>query len=129
MSDLKELAELLKANPQPPASDFVPKNALSILVMGIVAAAGALVWNTTTTAPESFSVVQQQTTEIRTTVLEMRGIVTDLSKKIDETSSKTSDQQARLTGLESTVTTNREAITQLNERVTELERNRGHRPN
>lgn len=126
--DVETLVDLLAAKSASTNTNedgFVSIKNINILVMGVLAAVGTLIWTTVVDSPENFGVLQQQTAEIRTTVLEMRGIVADLSQKIDQNQRQTADQQARLTGLESTMTTSREVVSQLQDRVTELERNRG----
>lgn len=127
--DIHALLEVLKSSPQhQPRPNVIEKN-VNVLLLAVIMAAGALVWSTVTKMPEGFSVIQQQTTEIRTTVIEIGKSVTDLSQKIDQNQKATADQQARLTGIETTVVSQREVMSQLNDRLTDLERNRdrGHR--
>jgi len=115
--DLKALIEALKVGSQPQTDGFVPKNAMSILVMGIVAAAGGLVWATVTKTPESFSTIQSQTAEIRTTVLEMRTSLQDLSQRLQENTRQTSDVQTKVSAVEQQTAANRDRIQRLEEQV------------
>jgi hypothetical protein len=100
-----------------------PKN-MNVLVLGVIGAVGALVWNTTLKTPESFSLLQQQTAEIRTTVLEMKTTLGDINSRLDNNTRATADQQAKLTGLEQAVKSNSERLDRLE---SSLQDNRGYR--
>lgn len=113
--EVNALIDALRARHEPLNEGFVPKNTLNILVMGIVAAAGALVWTTVTNAPENLGLLQQQTAEIRTTVLEMRGTLTGINERLENNTRQTSEQQAKITGLEAQVVTNTGRIQQIEE--------------
>lgn len=111
--DVNALIEAIKRH-QPSEGGFVSLKNINILVMGAVAAAGALVWNTVTSkTPETFSVIQQQTAEIRTTVIEMRSSLTEIKGQLDNNTRTTSEQQAKITGLESTVKSNSDRLQRL----------------
>jgi peptidoglycan hydrolase CwlO-like protein len=107
---------------QPEREGIVPKNYIQIMVMGVVAAAGALVWNTVTSQPENLSLLQQQTAEIRTTVLEMKTTLGDINSRLDNNTRATADQQAKITGLESTVKSNTDRIDRLERSLQDRER-------
>ena len=74
------------------------------------AAVGALVWNTVIATPKDFGVLQSQTAEIRTTVLEMKTTLGDMNTRLENNSRATSEQQAKITGLESTVKSNNDRL-------------------
>jgi hypothetical protein len=118
--DVKDLLDALRARqPQPESDGIVPKNSIHILVMGIVAAVGALIWSNATTQParnaEIFGSIQQQTAEIRTTVLEMRGTLTGINERLENNTRQTADQQAKIAALESKAATNSDRIRRLEE--------------
>jgi peptidoglycan hydrolase CwlO-like protein len=124
-NDLKTLIEAIRSQPQQEAEGIVSGKHLNILVMGVMAAAGALVWSTVTEEPlknaDSFAAIQQQTTEIKTTVLEMKSLVNGLAEKLDQNQRQTGDLQAKVSGIEASVNTNRESIKRLEDRVGALE--------
>lgn len=98
-----------------------PKN-INYLVLGVLTAVGALVWNTVVTAPSNFGQLSQQNAEIRTTMIEMKTSLTSLTTKFDDSQKVTSDQSARLSTLESQTANNREELEKLNARLSEAER-------
>lgn len=87
------------------ADDAVPvaKNTIHTVGLGIIAVVGMFVWNSAVSAPKDFGIISQQTAEIRTTVLEMKGTLTDITTRLDNNTRATADQQAKLTGLEEAV--------------------------
>lgn len=87
--------------------------------MGVLAAAGALVWSTVTTSPENFGLLQQQTAEIRTTVLEMKTTLGDINSRLDNNTRATADQQAKISGLESQVKSNGDRLDRLERSIQE----------
>lgn len=104
-SDLQEIKQLLEgqqSKQQDPVT--VPQNLFSVLVLGILAAVGTFVWSNATITPvqtaESFGLLQQQTAEIRTTVLEMRSMVSGMNDRLEHNTKQQSEQQAKITGLE-----------------------------
>lgn len=108
LNDLIEALERRGSNAHEP-NFATPKN-VNILVMGVLAAVGALIWNTTVRTPENFSLLQQQTAEIRTTVLEMKTTLGDINSRLDSNTRATADQQAKLTGLEQAVKSNSDRL-------------------
>jgi hypothetical protein len=86
---------------------------INVLVMGVICAVGALIWTTTIKTPENFSVLQQQTAEIRTTVLEMKTTLGDINSRLDSNTRATSEQQAKISGLESSVKSNTDRLDRL----------------
>jgi capsule polysaccharide export protein KpsE/RkpR len=70
---------------------------------------------------DTFSLIQQQNAEIKTTVLEMKTSLGALTTKLDQNQRQTADQQARITGLETNAQANRDNIVQLSDRVSQLE--------
>ena len=115
--DHTSLVEALKSLRQPEGGGIVSGNTLNVLVMGVLAAAGALVWNTVTGTPESFGLIQQQTAEIRTTVLEMRSTLTDLTERLQENTRDTGQIQTKVSALESQVEANKGRIDRLEQEV------------
>lgn len=120
--DLKILIETLKAGHQPQNDGFVPKNAMSVLVMGVIGAAGALVWGTVTNSPKDFGIIQQQTAEIRTTVLEMRTSLQDVSQRLQENTKQTGDVQTKVSALEQRAAANQDRIQRLEDQVNREQR-------
>ena len=116
-NDIYALIEALRGGQSAEQSNNVSKNAFHILVMGAAAAAGALVWNTVVAAPKDFGVISQQTAEIRTTVLEMKGTLTDINARLDKTTQATTDQQAKITGLEMAIQNHSDQIERLDREI------------
>lgn len=116
--DLHAVVDLLEARGSKPQSEPLvsPKN-INVLVMGILATVGAFVWNSTTKTPETFALIQQQTAEIRTTVLEMKTTLGDIQTRLDNNTRATADQQAKLTGLEASVKSNSDRLDRLESQV------------
>lgn len=112
--DLHALADLIEQRTAKAQEGnlFSGKNS-NVLVLGILGAVGALIWNTTLKTPETFGVLQQQTAEIRTTVLEMKTTLGDINSRLDNNTRATADQQAKITGLESTVKSNTDRLDRL----------------
>jgi ABC-type transporter Mla subunit MlaD len=119
-SELQVLIEALKEQKNAPSEGMfaTPKN-VNVLVLGVLAAVGALVWNTVVAAPANFGHLSQQNAEIRTTMVEMKNIVSDLSRKLDEQQKESSGHGARLSALENQAVTNKNNIEQLVKRLDE----------
>lgn len=114
-------------------SIFAPAQLLKVMILGVIAAVAALVWSSVTTLPlqnaDTFSTIQQQNAEIKTTVLEMKNQLSDLSTKLDATQKQSADQQAKIARVETLTSQNKDSINQLNDRVGQLERkDRGFPP-
>lgn len=115
--EINALVDALRARHEPESAGLVTGKNLNILVMGVVAAAGALVWTTVTSAPQNLGLLQQQTAEIRTTVLEMKTTLGDINSRLDNNTRATADQQAKITGIESTVKSNTDRIDRLEQEL------------
>ena len=111
--EVNALIDAIRSRHEPDSGSFLNKNNTNVMVMGVLAAVGALIWNTTLKQPENFSVLQQQTAEIRTTVLEMKTTLGDIQTRLDNNTRATADQQAKLSGLESSVKSNSDRLDRL----------------
>lgn len=115
--EVNALLDALAARHKPAEDEVVPRKLLNVLVMGILAAVGALLWTNATDRPlqtaENFAVLQQQTAEIRTTVLEMRSIVTGINERLENQSKTTSDLQSKVSALETQVQANSSRLDRL----------------
>lgn len=120
--EVNALLDALRARHEPENNSLVSLKNANVLVLGVIAACGALVWNTVTGTPKEFGVISQQTAEIRTTVLEMKTTLNDLTTRLDNNTRATADQQAKITGLESTVNSQGERLERLEAEVRDRSR-------
>lgn len=116
-TEIDDIIQALRARGEPENPALVPSKTLNIMVMGVVAAAGALVWTTVTDTPGNMGVLQSQTAEIRTTVLELKTTLGGINSRLDNNTRATADQQARLTGIESTVKSNSDRIDRVEQEI------------
>lgn len=124
-SEIRDLIEALKnQNEERSEGSFATPKNVNYLVLGVLAAVGALVWNTVVTAPSNFGQLSQQNAEIRTTVLEMKSSLTSLNAKLEENQRQSADQSAAISALQNQAQTNKNNIENLAERVNDMERRR-----
>lgn len=107
-NELQEaLIEALRDRHQPAETSFVSPKNINVLVMGVLAAVGALLWSNATEKPlenaQAFATIQQQTAEVRTVVLEMRGTLTGMNARLEDNTKNTSNLQSRVAALEARV--------------------------
>lgn len=95
---------------------------MQFIVLGVMAAVGALVWTTVVSTPSNFGAISEQNAEIRTTVIEMRNSLNALTLKLDAGQKETANQNARLSTVETQITTGKESLDDVTQRVKDLER-------
>lgn len=121
--EVKKLVEVLSKHNRN-ETDLASPKTINMLLLAAAGAAGALVWNTVIDSPNNFNIIEKQTTEIRTTVLEMRSAMNDMAEKLDRGQRDSADQQSRIAALELTANRNQEDISVIDDRLTQLEKRR-----
>ena len=105
--EVNALIDALAARHKPVDEGFVSGKNLNVLVMGILGAVGVLLWNNATSQPvenaQTFAVIQQQTAETRTTVLEMRSMLNGINERLESNTKNTADLQSAVAAMKTQV--------------------------
>lgn len=115
-SEMRKLLEEFNAANKRAQGGLIAKIDVNILVMGLICAVAAFIWGTVSPSA-NLSELQNETTEIKTAVYEMRGTVSKLAEKLDEGQREASQQQSRLSALENQVKTNANDLARINDQL------------
>lgn len=117
-SDIKQLADAIKAQTSTHNSHLLSPKNVNILVIAGIIGAFTLMWTNMTEEPkkvqDQFAMILSQNTEIKTTVLQTKTTVTDLSAKVDVMQR----DQANQAGL---INKNEAQIDALNDKIDSIE--------
>lgn len=111
--ELREFIELMiTAQNTKPDPLFSAKSLNALLIAAIIGIC-AFVWTSVTSTPQTFSAIQQQNTEIRTMVGEMRTTLQTMAKTIETNQRDQAQTSARMAAVEQQVKSNGERLDKL----------------